>query len=58
MAIGLTRFLEDLLFDVSTLDPVTFGMVALLLAGIALLASYLPAGWAIRVEPLQTLRSG
>ena len=57
MAIGLTRFLEELLFDVSTLDPVTFGIVALVLTGIALLASYLPARRAIRSDPLQTLRS-
>jgi predicted permease len=52
----LTRVLRALLFDVSILDPITFGAVALLLVLVATLASYLPARRASRVDPLIAMR--
>lgn len=55
-AIGLTRFMTALLFDVSPTDPVTFGSVAVFFLGVALLASYLPARRAMRVDPIKSLR--
>jgi putative ABC transport system permease protein len=45
------------LFEVSATDPLTFGAVALLLAGIALLACWLPARRATKVDPLIALRN-
>ena len=45
-----------LLFDVSPTDPVTFGSVAVFFLGVALLASYVPARRATRVDPIKSLR--
>jgi predicted permease len=55
-AFGLTRLMSTLLFDVKPTDPLVFGSVAFLLASVALLASYLPARRAVRVDPLIALR--
>ncbi len=52
-----TRLLATLLFGVGPLDPATFIAVALLLGGVALLASWLPARRAARVDPIIALRS-
>jgi len=53
---GLTRMLTGMLYDVRPLDPVVLGGVALLLAAVALLASYFPARRAARIDPIVALR--
>ncbi len=55
-AAGLTRLMAKMLFEVQPLDPVAFAGAVLVLASFALLASYLPARRATRVDPLETLR--
>ncbi|HET6229024.1 MAG TPA: ABC transporter permease [Longimicrobiaceae bacterium] len=55
-SLALTRFLSGFLFGVSPTDPLTFVVVAALLAGVALLASWLPARRAVRVDPMVALR--
>jgi putative ABC transport system permease protein len=57
LAVGLTRFLGTLLFEVSATDVTTFALTAALLAGVALIASYIPARRAAGVDPLVALRS-
>ena len=54
---ALTRLLGSLLEGVSATDPVTFGLVALALGGVAVFASYLPARRAVRVDPVISLKS-
>ena len=56
-ALFLTRFMENLLFELTPLDPLTFGAVTLLLLITAVLASYLPARRATRVDPMVALRA-
>jgi predicted lysophospholipase L1 biosynthesis ABC-type transport system permease subunit len=56
-ALGLTRLLGSLLHEVRPHDPVTFLLVPLSLTAIALVASYLPARRATRIDPIAALRS-
>ena len=53
---GLARFVTSLLFGVSGADPVTFGGVAAVMFAVALLATYIPARKASRVDPVDALR--
>ncbi len=56
-ALALTRVLKNLLFGVSPTDPATFALIASLLIGVALIASYLPAQRATKADPTTVLKS-
>ena len=55
-AFAARRVLANLVFEVSTFDPITYGAVAALLIGVAGLACYIPARRAARVDPMEALR--
>jgi ABC-type antimicrobial peptide transport system permease subunit len=55
-AFALSRVVAGMLYDVAASDPVTLGGVSLLLAAVALLACYIPARRATRLDPIITLR--
>jgi ABC-type antimicrobial peptide transport system permease subunit len=56
VAIGVTRFIEGMLYGVTPLDPATYAAVGALFVAVTLLAAYLPARRATRIDPMMALR--
>ncbi len=56
-ALGLTRLLDSMVFGVSLRDPVIFAAVPVTLGVVAILAGYVPARRATRIDPIEALRS-
>jgi len=56
LALAASRFLQSMLFEVNTTDPKTFIAVSVLFGGVAVVASYIPARRAARVDPVVALR--
>ena len=54
--LGLTRLMKSLIYGVGVIDPLTFVSVGVLLIIVGLLASYIPARRALRVDPMVVLR--
>ncbi len=55
-AFGLTRLMSSMLYDVKATDATTFAAISLLLAGVAIIASYLPSRRAMSLDPVAALR--
>jgi putative ABC transport system permease protein len=55
-ALALSRFLSGYLYDISTTDPVTFILVSLFVVAMSLLACYIPARRAAKIDPMEALR--
>src|SRR5690348_1715410 len=56
LSFAATQLISSLLFGIKTTDPLTFLVVAVVLSGVALLASYIPARCAMRLDPVNALR--
>jgi ABC-type antimicrobial peptide transport system permease subunit len=56
-ALASTRFLKTLLYDVRAVDPAVFAAMSLMMLGVGMLASYMPARRASSVNPIESLRS-
>jgi putative ABC transport system permease protein len=56
-ALGLTRLMASLLYQVAPVDPVTYGALSAVLVAVSMLAAYIPARSATRVDPIVVLRN-